>query len=257
MSTFQKVTKMSTAPLAAAAITSTTASLVGRPTTSRTTHQLANSTQQQLHTLIKQYTTTATTSGTSRYGLQKNRYSMAYNATNNSYMQILIRRNLTSAKPSTPKQQAVSSPAAAAPPPPHSSSSSSGSKNVSFLEWYEGHLQSKPIQTKMVTGSILWGLGDVVAQIVPQVFFDDEDNNDKESKEVKQQRQTANELVYDYPRTARAMLFGFGIHAPLSHVHFNFLEWMTIKGGFAGLSIPVFKAFMEQVCLSLSCNIYI
>jgi protein Mpv17 len=43
------------------------------------------------------------------------------------------------------------------------------------------------------------------------------------------------------------MFFGFAIHAPLSHVHFNLLEWMTVKGGFTGLSIPVFKTIMGQV----------
>lgn len=52
---------------------------------------------------------------------------------------------------------------------------------------------------------------------------------------------------YDWPRTGRAVFFGFAIHAPLSHVHFNFLEWMTKRFGITGLSIPLFKTFMEQV----------
>ena len=48
--------------------------------------------------------------------------------------------------------------------------------------------------------------------------------------------------------TGRAAFFGFAIHdAPASHLHFNFLEWMTVKGGLiSGLSIPVFKTVMEQ-----------
>ena len=36
-----------------------------------------------------------------------------------------------------------------------------------FVEWYEMHLHASPIRTKMVTGGILWGLGDAVAQGVP------------------------------------------------------------------------------------------
>lgn len=79
----------------------------------------------------------------------------------------------------------------------------------------------------------------MVAQVVPPLTQSFKESDDTSSS-------TNTPIVYDYPRTARAMLFGFGIHAPLSHLHFNFLEWMTIKGGFTGISIPIFKAFMEQ-----------
>ena len=100
-----------------------------------------------------------------------------------------------------------------------------------FVEWYEGHLQARPVTTKACTGAVLWGVGDVVAQVVPAYF---DENSDKK------------EFKYDVPRTARAVTFGFAIHAPLSHLHFNFLEWMAVKGGFQGLSITVFKTIMEQ-----------
>jgi protein Mpv17 len=102
-----------------------------------------------------------------------------------------------------------------------------------FLAWYEGHLEARPVLTKMVTGSILWGLGDAVGQTVPQLIFGDSS-------------ETATQKPYDYARTGRAVFYGFAIHAPCSHLHYNFLEWMTVKGGFTGLGIPVFKAFMEQ-----------
>ena len=115
--------------------------------------------------------------------------------------------------------------------------------------------------TKSITGSILWGLGDAVAQVVPtfiQVGDDEKKTNAKngQSQEIKA-------FDYDYPRTARAVFFGFALHAPLSHVHFNFLEWMTIRGGFTGLSAPVFKTVMEQVrfflvracIISLDCDL--
>jgi protein Mpv17 len=75
----------------------------------------------------------------------------------------------------------------------------------------------------MVTGSFLWGLGDAVAQF------------------------SSGAKEYDFPRTGRAVFFGFAIHAPSSHVHFNFLEWMTVRSGVTGLGIPVFKTVMEQV----------
>lgn len=104
-------------------------------------------------------------------------------------------------------------------------------KSVSFVEWYEGHLQASPILTKMVTGSILWSLGDAVAQVVPPAAGG--------TLDIKS-------FQYDWMRTGRAFLFGFALHAPTSHVHFNFLEWMTVRAGVTGMGIPVFKASMEQ-----------
>jgi len=102
-------------------------------------------------------------------------------------------------------------------------------QGFSVMQWYEGHLQARPVPTKMLTGAFLWGVGDAVAQYVP---------NWAAGKPMPS---------YDWPRTGRAAFFGFALHAPLSHVHFNFLEWMTVKGGFQGLQIPVFKTVMEQV----------
>ncbi|KAL7442067.1 hypothetical protein ACHAXM_011294 [Skeletonema potamos] len=114
--------------------------------------------------------------------------------------------------------------------------SSASVKRKGFVEWYEGHLSSRPVLTKAITGACLWGLGDVVAQVVPTMIQDDDGDGDTKKKE----------FHYDIPRTARAVTFGFAIHAPLSHVHYNLLEWMTVKGGFTGLSIPIFKTVMEQ-----------
>lgn len=74
----------------------------------------------------------------------------------------------------------------------------------------------------MFTGSFLWGLGDFVAQAMAGIE------------------------QYDYQRTGRAVFFGFAIHAPASHLHFNFLEWMTVRSGMTGLNIPIFKTVMEQ-----------
>mmetsp|Transcript_33862 Transcript_33862/g.81446 ORF Transcript_33862/g.81446 Transcript_33862/m.81446 type:complete len:296 (-) Transcript_33862:154-1041(-) len=108
----------------------------------------------------------------------------------------------------------------------------SASSKKGFVQWYESHLESRPVATKMATGCLLWSIGDGVAQIVPQVASSDSDNSKP--------------LTYDWERTGRAALFGFAVHAPTSHVHFNFLEWMTVKGGFTGLYIPVFKTIMEQ-----------
>lgn len=119
------------------------------------------------------------------------------------------------------------------------SSSTSSTKRKGFVEWYEGHLNSRPVLTKAITGACLWGLGDGVAQVVPTLIEDETTDGDVADTKKK-------EFKYNFPRTARAVTFGFVIHAPLSHVHFNLLEWMTVKGGFTGLSIPIFKTIMEQ-----------
>jgi hypothetical protein len=117
------------------------------------------------------------------------------------------------------------------------STATTKAKGFSFLAWYEGHLNARPVFTKMCTGSILWGIGDGVAQIVPHMSAS---NASSSSTPLPP-------LEYDWPRTGRAVFFGFAIHAPTSHVHFNFLEYITVRAGVTGLSIPVFKAFMEQV----------
>lgn len=107
--------------------------------------------------------------------------------------------------------------------------------NKTFVQWYESHLQASPVPTKMVTGGILWGVGDAVAQVVPA---------------------TTAPFEYDMMRTGRACFYGFAIHAPLSHLHFNFLEYLTISVGVKGLGITVFKTFMEQVrCAMIIGNI--
>lgn len=124
----------------------------------------------------------------------------------------------------------------ATPSPAAATTTTTPTKNSgSFVAWYEGHLEARPVVTKMLTGSLLWGIGDAAAQLVPQLAA------------AKDEKQESTEFEYDFPRSGRAVLFGFAIHAPTSHVHFNFLEWLTHKVGVTGMGIPVFKTVMEQV----------
>ena len=154
-------------------------------------------------------------------------FAMGENATTsrlaNKAAQTAVRRWVSAAAPKdqlkVPVSNAVSSrqvSTALTMPPP------------SLMQQYEYLLQTRPMQTKMVTGSFLWGLGDAVGQVVPAVS-------------------SSTEIEYDFARTGRAAFFGFAIHAPTSHLHYNLLEWMTVRTGVRGLGIPVFKAFMEQV----------
>ena len=221
MSLFHRATKLAHVPLGAAAVTTATSFLLSgsRHTTSRATAKASQTASRHFHfTAIAQ-------SHPRRNGI-----SQAHQRRFFSSATVKEATKQTSAKSSNN--------AAAAATPKIETGSAKETANGGFVAWYEGHLQSRPIATKAVTGSLLWGLGNAVAQIVPTMLEEDKDT----SVDI----QHAIEL-YDYPRTARAMFFGFAIHAPLSHVHFNFLEWMTVRGGFTGLSIPVFKTVMEQV----------
>jgi hypothetical protein len=79
-----------------------------------------------------------------------------------------------------------------------------------FLQWYKGHLQARPIITKMVSGSILWGLGDAVAQTTSAVAVRPNDAHPDLPDSIAT-------LEYDWMLTGRAVFFGCVIHAPLSH----------------------------------------
>jgi len=114
-------------------------------------------------------------------------------------------------------------------------------KRFTFFRWYNEHLETNPIKTKMITGAVLWGLGDIVAQVVPKFF--------EEKKEELNERGKSSQSVlsaYDFSRTGRAVFFGCIIHAPLAHVHYNFLESLTIRCGVTGLGITAFKTVVEQ-----------
>merc|ERR1712150_124791 len=84
------------------------------------------------------------------------------------------------------------------------------------------------------------GLGDVVAQVIPAVMVKKNENNEENLGK------TDILTSYDLARTARSVFFGFAIHAPIAHLHYNFLESLTVRLNIKGLYIPVFKAFMEQ-----------
>ena len=144
----------------------------------------------------------------------------------------------------SPRQQQATTSAKATSEASSSSSSSSSTRPKSFVEWYEGHIKERPVITKMITGAFLWGLGDVVGQLVPLVMGDE----GKDKKKIESLASSSDSpLEYDWPRTGRAIVFGFALHAPTAHVHYNFLEWMTVRVGIrGGVHVPLFKAFMEQ-----------
>mmetsp|Transcript_8364 Transcript_8364/g.27398 ORF Transcript_8364/g.27398 Transcript_8364/m.27398 type:complete len:236 (+) Transcript_8364:38-745(+) len=90
-----------------------------------------------------------------------------------------------------------------------------------FFGRYEAALASNPVPTKMVTGGLLWGLGDAVAQAG-----------------------TAEPM--DAARLGRAVVYGTAIHAPVAHVHYEFLEAFVQRFRVSAGAAPIVKLVMEQ-----------
>lgn len=91
---------------------------------------------------------------------------------------------------------------------------------VRLTRAYEAMLVERPVPTKMVSGGILWGAGDLVAQA------------------------TGDSL--DTPRLSRAVIYGTVIHAPIAHLHYEFLEFFVHRVGVSKSMQAVTKLFMEQ-----------
>ncbi|KAJ8613410.1 hypothetical protein CTAYLR_002269 [Chrysophaeum taylorii] len=89
---------------------------------------------------------------------------------------------------------------------------------------YEAALIERPVPTKMATGGVLWGTGDVVAQATSK----------------------KKDEAFDAPRISRAVIYGTIIHAPIAHVHYEFLEWFVRRVRVSQQAIPLVKVFMEQ-----------
>ena len=107
------------------------------------------------------------------------------------------------------------------------------------MNWYEGHLEARPIITKGVTGGILYAVGDCVGQNVAN----------KDSEEP---------VPYDYARTMRCTLYGLIFYPPLAHLHYNFLEWLVVtRMATSVAAMPFVKMFIEQFTyFGVGSNIY-
>jgi protein Mpv17 len=252
MSFYQKATRTARTALGpvgvAAAFGTSTSILLGRHTSSTTASKTNHIASHHLSAIARNHFTSiskATNTGTQTH-VNVNQFKtsasnpLAFVKTQRRFASTIPKEIVQKKETFVPKEKAVPK-------------TDQGNSNTSrgFVAWYESHLNARPVATKAVTGSILWGLGDFVAQVVPTMFQDDAATSDSDSTTSNGDSSSSalvnvKQFEYDYPRTARAVVFGFAIHAPLSHVHFNFLEWMTIRSGFQGLSIPVFKTVMEQ-----------
>lgn len=99
---------------------------------------------------------------------------------------------------------------------------------------YDRWLQSSPLLTKGVTSAILFGLGDQIAQRIDKF-----DENERDGCEAYN--------CYGLQRTAKMMVWGGFVFAPVGHVWYNFLE-KAVRG--TGMTAVAKKVAADQVVFS-------
>ncbi|KAG6518189.1 protein Mpv17-like [Zingiber officinale] len=86
---------------------------------------------------------------------------------------------------------------------------------LKLWRWYQNCLAVHPVKTQVVSSGILWGLGDIGAQVVTQRTLRDKSHNNKEeNKEVK----------IDWRRVAITSMFGFAFVGPVGHYWYEYLD---------------------------------
>lgn len=114
-----RVARMAMAPAGAVATMTTTSVLMGEHTTSRASSRIAGNT------------------ATTFWQQQQQRRMLSSGGEKMSTIEAVTKQNVASQ--TIPADKVVATP-----------------QRKSFMQWYDGHLQSKPVATKMVSGSILW-----------------------------------------------------------------------------------------------------
>ncbi|GMF19089.1 unnamed protein product [Phytophthora lilii] len=103
-----------------------------------------------------------------------------------------------------------------------------------FRVKYDRWLRDSPLLTKGITSAILFGLGDRIAQRIENSETTDGDRIDAEDR-------------HGLQRTARMMVWGGILFAPVGHAWYNFLE-KTVRG--KGTASIVKKIAADQLIFS-------
>lgn len=96
-----------------------------------------------------------------------------------------------------------------------------------FRVWYDGCLQKSPLLTKCITSGVLFALGDMLAQRL-------EANGEPRAHEAVAEKPVS-EPSWDYKRTARMVIWGGVLFAPVGHGWYNLLERMVRSSGKAAV----------------------
>lgn len=99
-----------------------------------------------------------------------------------------------------------------------------------FGAWYEAQLVQQPMLVKVVTSGVLWGVGDLLGQILSAWHVG-----------------LLTGRHFDVPRFIRSLVYGGVLYAPVAHAHSNLLEWLLgSKRGMTGARATVVKVVVEQ-----------
>jgi protein Mpv17 len=107
-----------------------------------------------------------------------------------------------------------------------------------FRGLYDGWLRSSPVLTKSVTSALLFGVADRIAQRVEKLKR--RDQNDEHQQDDA-----------GLERTARMMLWGGAIFAPIAHTWVNFVER---KVGSSGAAVVIKKILLDMFVFAPNSN---
>lgn len=102
---------------------------------------------------------------------------------------------------------------------------------------YDGWLRSSPVLTKSVTSAVLFGVADRIAQRVEKLKQRDQDGDRQDDAGLE--------------RTARMMLWGGVLFAPIAHTWINFVER---KVGSAGTAVVAKKILLDMFVFAPNSN---
>ena len=99
---------------------------------------------------------------------------------------------------------------------------------------YESALLSRPILTKAITSAVLYGAGDLIAQLIA-------------ARSAVAATSAPASAEIDPVRTLRAVVYGGAFYAPLAHAHYEFLDWLVVRRWRVSLNqVPLVKLVIEQ-----------
>ena len=111
-----------------------------------------------------------------------------------------------------------------------------------FTRWYEHHLARSPLLVKAITSGILYGAGDLVAQLAVAYHAPTHPRGHRGGAGA-----DPTAMVFDAARFLRAVVYGGIFYPPLAHVHYNFLEELVVvRWRVDQQLVPWVKTFIEQ-----------
>ncbi|KAF1865472.1 hypothetical protein Lal_00004847 [Lupinus albus] len=86
---------------------------------------------------------------------------------------------------------------------------------LKLWKWYKKCLNFHPVKTQVISSGVIWGVGDVAAQVVTHSIPNKTISHFKDGNE---------DFKINWKRVATTSLFGFGFVGPVGHYWFEYLD---------------------------------